>query len=344
MPEAIDSVLDGIGAWTDLPRGAVLVLVAIVAALVVGTIVRLTHLHRLPRDTARSLALRLRTWWIIALVTGLAVVLGRPATVALLCVVSMLALVEYLALVPQRAGLRRVEWWWVHGAAVLQYVWVYTARFDLFLIFVPVVVFLLLTVRIVFMRHPDGFMHAAGTLHWGMMICVFCISHVAFLLVLPDAPNPAGGAVGWFLYLVLLTELNDIAQALIGRPLGRHKIIPEVSPGKSWEGLVGGVVCTTVLAVLLAPVLTPLGTAPPRFAGAVADLPWWLSPWAAGIGVAIALAGFCGDIAISAVKRDARVKDSGTLLPGQGGILDRVDSLIFTAPLFFHAVHFLYYP
>ena len=334
--------LNRLSEWSGLPTGVLWLMAGIFLALVVGSIVRLTQLHRLSEDTARSLVLRLRTWWIIAIVLAVAVLLGRPAIVGLICLVSILALREYMALVPERARYGRLVWW-TYAAAVLQYTWVYLNLFELFMIFIPILMFLLLTLRIVAMRQPEGFVHMVGTLQWGLMMFVFCLSHVAFLLSLPPSTNPVGGAIGWFLYLVLLTELNDIVQALVGRPLGRHKIIPEISPGKSWEGLIGAVLCTTVVAVLLAPVLTPLGDPPPGLAEIGLSLPFDLSPWAVIAGLMIGVSGFCGDIAVSAVKRDAHVKDSGTLLPGQGGVLDRIDSLTFTAPLFFHYVYFLYY-
>ncbi|MHC4947409.1 MAG: phosphatidate cytidylyltransferase [Planctomycetota bacterium] len=322
-----------------LPVRSVIVLVGIYATLVIGSIARLSHLHALPPAQAASLRVRLRTWWIIAIVLTLVILLGRPAIVTFVGLVSLLALREYLALVHDREHYGRVVWW-AYAAVPLQYLWIYLGWYELFIIFIPVIASLVLTTRIVLMRHPEGFVHMVGTLHWGMMMLVFCLSHVAALLVLPAESNPVGGAVGWFLYLVILTEFNDIAQAVWGRALGRHAVIPAVSPGKSWEGLVGGVVCTIALALLLAPLLTPLAGSPPAFLGNPA--PWYLSPWAALAGLLVAVGGFLGDITMSAVKRDVHVKDSGTLLPGQGGILDRIDSLTFTAPILFHYVSFLY--
>jgi phosphatidate cytidylyltransferase len=127
-------------------------------------------------------------------------------------------------------------------------------------------------------------------------------------------------------YLLVLTQLNDVAQYLWGKACGRHKVAPTVSPGKTVEGLLGGIATTTLLAWMFAPYLTPMHGLP-----AIAS------------GLLIGVAGFVGDLVVSAVKRDLGVKDTGTLLPGHGGMLDRLDSLTLTAPLFFHFVHYLYY-
>lgn len=128
------------------------------------------------------------------------------------------------------------------------------------------------------------------------------------------------------LYLVFLTQLNDVAQFLWGKALGRHKVIPQVSPNKTVEGLLGGIATTVGLALLLAPWLTPFTRREALIAGVI-----------------LGLGGFLGDVVISALKRDLGIKDSGTLLPGHGGILDRVDSLTYTAPLFFHFVYYLHF-
>jgi phosphatidate cytidylyltransferase len=158
------------------------------------------------------------------------------------------------------------------------------------------------------------------------MTMVFSISHVAYLLVLPAVAGSRAGGAGLLLYLVFLTQANDVAQFLWGKSLGKNKIVPSVSPNKTWEGFLGGVGTTTVLAALLSGLLTPLSV-----------------PQSLLAGILIATAGFVGDVTISAVKRDIGVKDSGSLLPGHGGIMDRIDSLTYTAPLFFHFIYYLYY-
>jgi phosphatidate cytidylyltransferase len=196
----------------------------------------------------------------------------------------------------------------------------------MFIVFIPVYVFLLLPMRMVLIGETKDFLRAAGTLHWGIMTLVFGLSHIAYLLVLPEENNPGAGGAGLVLFLVFLTQFNDVAQYLWGKMLGRHKIIPKVSPNKTWEGFLGGVVTTTGLALLLAPWLTPMA---------------W--PMALAAGALISVAGFIGDVTISALKRDIGLKDTGTMLPGHGGILDRIDSLTYTAPLFFHWIFYFYY-
>ncbi len=127
------------------------------------------------------------------------------------------------------------------------------------------------------------------------------------------------------LYLVFLTQANDVAQFLWGKSVGRHRVVPKVSPNKTWGGLLGGVFTTVVLGVGLARWLTPMTTREAVLATMI-----------------IGLGGFIGDVVISALKRDLDIKDSGTMLPGHGGILDRIDSLTYTAPLFFHFTYYLY--
>jgi phosphatidate cytidylyltransferase len=128
------------------------------------------------------------------------------------------------------------------------------------------------------------------------------------------------------IFLLFMTQLGDVSQYVWGKTFGRHKIIPRVSPNKTWEGFVGGVATITLVSGWVAPLLTPLSFEYGLLAGLI-----------------ISVAGFVGDVVISSVKRDLNIKDSGNLIPGHGGILDRFDSLFFTAPLFFHYVYYLVY-
>jgi len=278
-----------------------------------------------PDKDCRELVDRIRTWWVIVTVFIGVLFICKGAALVFFAFVSYLALKEYLSLIPTRRADRRVLFW-AYLAIPLQYWWIHAAWYGMFIIFIPVYMFLFLPTRMILKGETEGFLRAAGTLHWGLMTTVFSLSHVAFLLVLPPAGNPAAGGEGLVCYLVCLTELNDIAQYFWGKTFGRRKVVPTVSPNKSWAGLIGGVTTTVALAFVTAPFLTPLSR-----------------PLAVCAGLIIGLGGFLGDITVSAVKRDVGIKDASGFLPGHGGILDRVDSLTFTAPLFFHFLRYCCY-
>ena len=228
-------------------------------------------------------------------------------------------------MITTRRADRRVVFW-AFLAIPVQFYWVAIGWYGMFIIFIPVYLFLLIPARMVLIGETQGFLKAAGTLHWGLMITVFSISHAAYLLALPENPAAPAGGAGLLFYLVFLSQFNDVAQYTWGKLFGKHPVVPKVSPKKTVEGLLGGVLTTTLIGWLIAPYLTPLSG-------------WW----ALLAGLIIGLSGFFGDVVISAVKRDIGVKDSGTLIPGHGGIMDRIDSLTFTAPLFFHFLYYLYY-
>ena len=266
---------------------------------------------------------RVRTWWIMASIFALAMVFSRTISLVFFAFVSFLAFKEYLSLIPTRRADRRAIFW-AYLAIPLQYYWVGREWYGMFIVFIPVYMFLFLPMRMILIGETKDFLRAVGTLHWGLMTTVFSISHLALLLVLNPERNPNGGGAALVLYLVFLTQFNDVAQYVWGKSFGKHKVVPTVSPKKTVEGLVGGVLTTMLLGWLLGPLLTPLSPLHSLTAGLL-----------------IGLSGFVGDVTISALKRDLQVKDSGTLLPGHGGMLDRIDSLTFTAPLFFHYFYYL---
>jgi phosphatidate cytidylyltransferase len=272
-----------------------------------------------------ELSLRIKSWWLMVVIFTIAMISSRTVSLVFFGLISFLALKEYFSIIPTRRADRRVLFW-AYLAIPFQYYWVSQEWYGMFIIFIPVYVFLFMPMRMVMIGETRDFLRSAGTLHWGVMTLVFSISHVAYLLVLPGNEKFSSGGVGLVLFLVFLTQFNDVCQYVWGKMLGRHKIVPKVSPNKTWEGFLGGVVTTTTLAFLLAPYLTPLNVVQSLLAGSL-----------------ISVAGFIGDVTISALKRDIGVKDSGSMLPGHGGILDRVDSLTYTAPLFFHFVYYLYY-
>ena len=278
----------------------------------------------MPAEKRAELEARTRSWWVMIALFAAALVLSSTAFIVFFAFVSLLALKEYLSLIPTRRADRRVLFW-AYLSIPVHYYWIASDWYGMFIIFIPVYMFLFLPFRMVLAGETKGFLRAAGTLHWGLMTTVFALSHIAALLVLPLASPTAAGGAGLVLFIVFLTEFNDVAQFTWGRAFGRHRIVPFVSPNKTWEGFIGGLFTTTVLAWPLAAWLTPLSTTE-----------------ALAVGVGIAAVGFVGDVVMSAVKRDLGVKDSSQLIPGHGGVLDRVDSLLYTAPLFYHYVRYFH--
>jgi phosphatidate cytidylyltransferase len=305
--------------------GVVWTLGGVLLSLVLGSVVRLLRLAGQRGEARRSRIASLRTWWILAVLFSAALLLGHGGLGTLFALASVLGLREYLGLTFEMRR-DRVADFLAYAAIPVHYLLLHGQSTELSNNFLPLVFFLLLSIRLVMTGTTIGFVYDVSSVFWGLMLTTYCVSHAVRLVHLPETLNPVGGWPGWIIYLVLLTELNDIAQALWGRQFGRHKVTPTISPKKTWEGLLFGMATTVVAAVLIAPLLTPLADLPGL-------IPW---QWAALAGLIIAAGGFFGDVTVSAVKRDVGVKDSGTLLPGQGGMLDRIDSLSFTAPLFYY--------
>lgn len=301
------------------------VLGGIIVLLVVATLVT-TFLSKFkPSEKYGELVLRVKTWWILVGIFSVAMMAPTHYSVGFFAFVSFLGLKEYFSMIPTRRADRRVIFW-AYVSIVLQYYWVATAWYGMFIIFIPVYMFLFIPMRVILIGETKGYLQAIGTIHWGLMTTVFCVSHLAYLLVLPAENNANGGGVALVLYVTFLSQFNDVAQYFWGKLFGKHKVVPTVSPNKTYQGLIGGIITTVILAYFLGPYLTPLD----HFYSAIA-------------GFIISLFGFIGDVTISALKRDVGIKDSGQLLPGHGGILDRIDSLYFTVPLFFHYIYYLKY-
>lgn len=259
--------------------------------------------------------LRVRTWWPIMALFAAAMLLERTGAILLLATVSFLAFREFLSLVP----LRRADHPILLAAYLvipLQYGSAWLGTTSGFHYAIPVFATWVLLAGMVLVGDPHGYLRAAGMLLFGLLLTVYGLSHLALLPAIA-LPGDGPGWAGLLFYVVVLTEANDVAQYVWGKALGRTKILPRVSPGKTAGGLTGGVLTTSLLALLLAPWFTPLTL-----------------PAAAIAGLMIGVGGFFGDAVFSAVKRDLGIKQSGDLLPGHGGILDRIDSLTFTAPLF----------
>jgi len=296
----------------------------ILAVLIAATLIVWGLAWRNPEKNWTELKARVRSWWWIIGIFSFVFLLGTTPAIVFLGFVSFLAFKEFLSLLPTKRAYRQVLLV-AYLAIPIQFYWVSDAYWGFFVIFIPVYMALAIPFAMLMTGVTEGFIKSASTLQWGLMLTVYNVSHLAFLLVLPlNVATPAGGA-GLLVFLLFLTQFNDVAQYVWGKLTGRLKIIPSISPNKTWEGFLGGFVTTVALAAAIAPWLTPFNTT-----------------LALGAGALIATLGFVGDITVSAIKRDLGIKDTGAMLPGHGGILDRIDSLTFTAPIFLHYTRFFF--
>lgn len=310
--------------FQNITENVIYTVAGIYGVLVFATLLVWSMAAAKPHRNFKELKQRVSSWWVIIIIFTTSICVSRRAMLLFVAFVCFWSLKEYLSMVPTRRADRRILLW-AYLCIPFQFYWIHIGWYTMFLIWIPVYMFLFLPLRMVTIGETKGFLAAAGTIHWGLMTTVFCISHLAYLFCLPEGVNPIGGGAGLVLYLVILTQFNDVAQYVWGKTTGRHKIIPKVSPNKTWEGFLGGVATSMALSVALSPYLTPMD--------------WKMALLA---GFIIPVTGFIGDVVISAIKRDIGVKDSGQLLPGHGGMLDRVDSLTYTSPLFFHFFYYFY--
>ena len=268
--------------------------------------------------------IRLKSFCLIVLFFTAAFCFNKITAFLFLALISYLSLKEFLSLIPTRRTDRNVLLW-AYWSIPISYYIIYIKWATLFYLWIPLYVFILLSMRMVMASNVNGFLKNLAVLQYGLMTTVYALGYLGLLAIIPIKYNPQGGAVGLLLFILVFTVSNDFLQMFSGKTFGKHKIIPKVSPNKTWEGLIGGVIGSTVLAVVMGRFLTPFSVGQLIF-----------------LGSALSVFGFFGDVTMYAIKRDLGVKDTSTLIPGHGGILDRLDSLLFTAPLFFHYFAYTY--
>ena len=296
------------------------ILAILITASSVGSILALKYGSQNP--TISNLNARINAWWVMTLVLVLAFVTGHIGSTFLFFLVSFAALRECLSLVYSRRGDYAVLVACFYVVLPVQYYFVLTDWYGMFAIFIPVYAFLLLPIVAGLSGDPTRFLDRTAKIQWSLMVSVFCISHVPFLLNL-KIPNFDQNIL-LVIFLIAVVQASDVLQYIWGKLLGKRKIAPVLSPSKTVEGFVGGVLSATALATAL----------------------WWITPFtpfqAGLIGLVICLMGFAGGLVMSAIKRDFGVKDWGHMIKGHGGMMDRVDSICFAAPIFFHIVRYFW--
>ena len=290
-------------------------------ATVIGIVLRFRTQTDAGRRTVANLNARTRAWWVMAAVFGLAIYFDRAGATVLFALVSFFALREMLTIAPTRRADHYTMFWAFFVMIPIQYYLIYRHWYGLYSIFIPVYGYLFLAIRSTLTGDYTRYLERTAKIQWAAFICVYCISHAPALLTL-RVPGYDGHPWELLVWLVVVVQMSDVLQYVWGKMLGRHKIAPHISPNKTWEGFLGGVLTATLLGVLLHRI-TPFA--------------WWQ---AAIIAFVVAVLGFFGGIVMSAIKRDAGVKDYGHLIEGHGGMMDRIDSLTFAAPVFFHVVRF----
>ena len=265
--------------------------------------------------------LRVQAWWVLCSILAAAFFIGQIATVLLFGLMAFWALREFITLTPTRPGDHRTLFLVFFVMTPLQFVLVGMGSYGLFSIAIPVYAFLFIPALIAMSGDYKRFLERSAKIQAGLLICVYCLSYAPALLTL-ELPNaPPGANTRLLFFLVLMVQLSDALQYAWAQIPSRHVIVPTINPTKTWEGLLGGTASVTLIGAIL----------------------WWATPFqgsswwmAAAMSLVISLMGFAGGLTLSAIKRDRGVRDYGTLVEGHGGVLDRIDSICFAAPVFFH--------
>jgi phosphatidate cytidylyltransferase len=295
----------------------------LLVASLVGALLAARARTEAARAVIANLNSRIRAWWVMVGIFAVAFLAGPIATLLLFASMSFFALREFVTLTPSKPADHLALSLCFFVLIPLQYALIGYDWYGLFAILIPVYAFLILPAVTALAGDPDGFLERSAKLQWAVMVTVYCVSHTPALLLL-HIPGYEGQDALLIFFLLLVTQMSDVLQYVFGKLFGRTLLAPTVSPSKTVEGLIGGGLAAT----------------------AVGGAMYWITPFspleALGMSFVIVVMGFLGGLALSAVKRSLGVKDWGAMIEGHGGMLDRVDSLSFAAPVFFHLTRYFF--
>ena len=301
--------------------GGMLALLTVASAT--GRILKSALRSEQMQKVVANLNARINAWWIMCAVFGVALAAGNIATVIMFGLVSFLALREFITITPTKRHDHRALFWAFFVILPYQYWLVARGWYGMFVICIPVYAYLLIPIRNAIAGDTERFLERTSKIQWGLMVCVCFVSYAPALLDLP-IPGYEKQNGKLLFYLVFVVQFSDVMQYTWGKCCGRHPIAPSVSPNKTVEGFIGGGLTAVAAGTAL----------------------WWITPFkpwqAAAMSAVIVLMGFAGGLVMSAIKRDRGVKDYGEMIPGHGGIMDRIDSLCFAAPVFFHFTRYFF--
>lgn len=299
------------------------VVLFLVLATLLGEVLRKVFSTEGAAGFVDSYSERVASWWAMVVLLALAFVFGRGGVVVLFAFISFAALREFLTLT---AKSRADHWALLLSFFVIlpvQYWLVYIDRYGLFSIFIPVYAYLFLPIASALRGEPDRFLRRVAETQWALMVTVFAASHIPALLSL-DIPGFEGRGILLIAWLVIVIQSADVLQYVWSRLFGNHPVARSLSLSKTWEGVGAGIASGMIVGGVLA-WLTPFHL--------------WQAVLMAGL---VTLMGFMGNLVMSAIKRDKGVRDWGHLGAGQGGFVDRLDGVVFAAPVFFHIVRFIW--
>lgn len=299
-------------------------MIGVFAVLITATVIaRLIKARTGTTELVENLIARINAWWGMVALLAIAMIAGKTGVVILFALISFAALREFLTLTTKRRADHYALLVSFFIVLPLQYVLIWTNWYGMYSIFIPVYVFLLLPIVAVLRGDTENFLVRIAETQWGLMICVFAASHVPALIML-EIPGFEGKNVLLIAFLVVTVQISDVLQYVWGKLAGKRPIAPRLSPSKTWEGFLGGVLSASLIGAGL----------------------WWMTPFtplqAFVLALMCTLLGFFGGLVMSAIKRDKGVKDWGHLIAGHGGFVDRLDSVVFSAPIFFHVVRYFW--
>lgn len=268
----------------------------------------------------------IKTSWMMATVFWIGWALGDTMATVLFAIVGFFALREFITLSPTRRGDHRSLVLAFFVVLPLQFTIVGSKMFDLFTVFIPVYVFLALPVVSALANDPERFLERNAKLQWGIMVCVYGMSHVPALLLL-DFPGYREKGAFLVFFLVFVVQTCMLVQHLLGRRFPHKPVAPQVSQSFQWASWLAGVAAGGLAGGLLS----------------------FITPFKPGQALGMALlacfAGSLGHLVMKALKRDRGVTSwgmQGMSVTGAGGLLDRVDALCFAAPVFFHSARWYF--
>jgi len=294
-------------------------LAIIFLALLIVTIAIYGVKKKEPNKDFTDVSMRVKTWWGMFVVFGMATLFTQTVSLISLAVLCFFALKEYFSMMKTRKADRRL-FLWSYLAIPIQFYWIYIGWYGMFIVFIPVYVFLFLPLPRLLGKGTSGFLRSVSSTQWGVMLMVFGLSHLAFFQI----ASPQYGA-NLVLFLVVLTQVNDVAHHFISIYFGKRKVVPSANQNITWEGFIGAVIITVLVAYFIYPHLTPFSVKAALLSGLL-----------------ISITGFFGSLTISVLKRDLLLGNEEKRRTIKGTYLNRVDSLTYTSPVFLHVIRYFF--